>query len=66
MTSATHIDLYQLTSLVPHHIAGRSDEPVVMTFFSRRLPRAVATGEPARGYLLCGRKGNSPDSKNEE
>jgi len=52
MIPATHIDLYQLTSLVPHHLAGRSDDPVVMTFFSRRLPRSVVTGEPARGYLL--------------
>jgi len=52
MTPATHIDLYQLTSLVPHHTAGHSDDPVVMTFFSRRLPRSAATGEPARGYLL--------------
>ena len=52
MLPATHIDLYQLTSLVPHHVAGHSDDPVVMTFFSRRLPRSVVTGEPARGYLL--------------
>jgi len=49
---ATRIDLYQLTSLVPHHAAGRSDDRVVMTFFSRRLPRNAHTKEPARGYLL--------------
>jgi len=51
-TAATHIDLYQLTSLVPHYLKGRCDDRVVMSFFSRRLPKAVATGEPARGYLL--------------
>lgn len=50
--SASHIDLYQLTSLVPHHVAGRSDDRVVMTFFSRRLPREVATGRRCRDYLL--------------
>lgn len=49
---ATRIDLYQLTSLVAHHAAGHSDDPVVMSFFSRRLPRNVATGAPARGLLL--------------
>ena len=49
---ATHIDLYQLTSLVPHHAHGRSDDRVVMTFFSRRLPRNAHTKAPARGYLL--------------
>jgi nicotinate phosphoribosyltransferase len=52
MTSAAHIDLYQLTSLVPHHARERTDEHVVMTFFSRRLPRSATTKEPARGYLL--------------
>lgn len=52
MIPATHIDLYQLTSLVPHHLRGRTDDRVVMTFFSRRLPKAVADGAPARGYLL--------------
>ena len=51
MIPATHIDLYQLTSLVPHHLAGRTDEKVVMAFFSRRLPRNAAK-ENARGYLL--------------
>jgi len=49
---ATRIDLYQLTSLVPHHAAGRSDDRVVMTFFSRRLPRNAHAKTPARGYLL--------------
>ncbi len=48
---ATHIDLYQLTSMVPHHMAGRSDDRVVMAFFSRRLPKG-ADGHPVRGYLL--------------
>jgi len=52
MTSAAHIDLYQLTSLIPHYDAGRSKERVVMCFFSRRLPKNAHTGEPARGYLL--------------
>ena len=52
MTPATHLDLYQLTSLVPHHAASHSDDPVTMAFFSRRLPKDVHTGEPARGYLL--------------
>lgn len=49
---ATRIDLYQLTSLVPHHAAGHSDDRVVLTYFSRRLPRNAHTREPARGYLL--------------
>jgi nicotinate phosphoribosyltransferase len=49
---ATRIDLYQLTSLVPHHAAGLSDDRVVMTFFSRRLPRNAHDKKPARGYLL--------------
>ncbi len=48
---ATHIDLYQLTSLVPHWDAGLGRTPVTMAFFSRRLPRAP-DGAPARGYLL--------------
>lgn len=50
--SALRIDLYQLTSLVTHHAAGRAADRVVMTFFSRRLPRSVHTGAPARGFLL--------------
>lgn len=52
MTSAGHIDLYQLTSLVEHHAAGRTDLPVVMAFFSRSLPKNPQTGEPVRAYLL--------------
>lgn len=46
----THIDLYQLTSLVPLHAAGRSDDEVVLHFFSRRLP--TADGRPVRRALL--------------
>lgn len=54
MVEATRMDLYQLTSLVPHWDAGLADTPVTMSFFSRRLPKGV-DGEPARGYLLwCG------------
>jgi hypothetical protein len=49
---ATHLDLYQLTSLVTHHEAVRSADRVVMTFFSRRLPRREADGETARPFLL--------------
>ena len=52
MTPATHIDLYQLTSLVPHHQAGRLDDRVVMAFFARRLPKDATTGAPARAYLV--------------
>ena len=52
MHDATRIDLYQLTSLVTHHRAGHTDDRVVMTFFSRRLPRREADGEPARAFLL--------------
>jgi nicotinate phosphoribosyltransferase len=52
MIDATRIDLYQLTSLVTHHEAGRSDDRVVMTFFSRNLPRNPHTGEFARGYIV--------------
>ncbi|MBT3222957.1 MAG: hypothetical protein HN348_28095, partial [Proteobacteria bacterium] len=50
-TPATRVDLYQLTSLIPHFAADLADESVVMTFFSRRLPRNPATREPTRGYL---------------
>lgn len=52
MHDATHLDLYQLTSLVTHHEAVRSADRVVMTFFSRRLPRREADGETARPFLL--------------
>lgn len=48
---ATHIDLYQLTSLVPHWDAGKASAPCWMSFFSRRLPRTL-TGEPARPYIV--------------
>ncbi|MCA9525337.1 MAG: hypothetical protein KC549_03440, partial [Myxococcales bacterium] len=51
MISAGHVDLYQLTSSVPHWDAGLGHAPVVMSFFSRRLPRAD-DGAPTRGYLL--------------
>ena len=51
MRPATHIDLYQLTSLVPHWDAGLGATPVTMSFFSRRLPRTLS-GDPARGFLL--------------
>jgi nicotinate phosphoribosyltransferase len=51
MIAATHIDLYQLTSLVPHWDAGLADTPVAMSFFSRRLPKGP-DGSPVRGYLL--------------
>lgn len=51
MISALHVDLYQLTSLVPHWDAGLARRPVGMSFFSRRLPRAD-DGTPLRGFLL--------------
>ena len=51
MTPATHLDLYQLTSLVPHWDSSRGQMPVTMSFFSRRLPQTLG-GDPARGYLL--------------
>ncbi|MCA9546089.1 MAG: hypothetical protein KC613_16910, partial [Myxococcales bacterium] len=51
LAPATHMDLYQLTSLVPHWDAGLGQAPVTMAFFSRRLPQ-TPDGEPARGYLL--------------
>ncbi len=54
MTPATHLDLYQLSSLVPHWDSGKGNMPVTMSFFSRRLPKTLG-GDPARGYLLfCG------------
>ena len=52
MTSALHVDLYQLTSLIPHVSRGHIDDRVVMTFFSRRLPQNPVTGETVRGYLI--------------
>ena len=51
MIPATHIDLYQLTSLVSHFDAGRAHLPVTMSFFSRRLPKAL-DGSPVRGFLV--------------
>ena len=44
MIDATRMDLYQLTSLVPHWDAGLADTPVTMSFFSRRLPKGVDGG----------------------
>ncbi len=52
MIPATRIDLYQLTSLVPHWDAGLADDRVWMAFFSRRLPRSPHTGETVRDHLL--------------
>lgn len=51
MIPATHIDLYQLTSLVAHFDAGRASLPVTMSFFSRKLPEG-SDGAPTRGFLL--------------
>jgi len=51
MIPATHIDLYQLTSLVSHFDAGRAHLPVTMSFFSRRLPQSL-DGDPVRGFLV--------------
>ena len=50
-TLATHLDLYQLTSLVPHWDAGRAHVDVWMSFFSRRLPRSL-DGETARDFIV--------------
>ena len=52
MTAATHLDLYQLTSLVTHAAAGRLNDPVVMSFFSRKMPEDPVTGAPRRGALI--------------
>lgn len=49
---ASHLDFYQLTSLVPHWDSGRAGEPVSFTFFSRKLPTSPHTGQVARGYVL--------------
>lgn len=49
--SAGHIDLYQLTSLIPHWDAGKAHAPCWMSFFSRRLPRTL-NGQTARPYLV--------------
>ncbi|MEN0067592.1 MAG: hypothetical protein AAGA48_36005 [Myxococcota bacterium] len=45
------IDLYQLTSLVPLHAAGRSGDEVVLHVFSRRLPQGPE-GKPIRRALV--------------
>ena len=51
---ATHLDLYQLTSLIPHWDSGRAVTPVWMSFFSRRLPRGH-DGQPTRDFIVwCG------------
>lgn len=51
---ATHLDLYQLTSLVPHWDAGRAQTRVWMSFFSRRLPRGH-DGVVNRDFIVwCG------------
>ena len=50
-TSAAHLDLYQLTSLVAHWDSGKAREQAWMSFFSRRLPQDLA-GRPARRFLL--------------
>ena len=52
MTPAPHIDLSQLSSLVPHFDAGLADTPVAMSFFSRRLPLSPHERKPVRGFLL--------------
>ncbi len=51
MNSSSQMDLYQLTSLVPHEDAGISELPVTMCFFARGLPRDHQRG-PCRAYLL--------------
>ena len=51
MKPATHLDLYQLTSMVPHWDADMANTPVTMSFFSRRLPKDLQD-QPTRGYLL--------------
>jgi nicotinate phosphoribosyltransferase len=48
---ATHLDLYQLTSLIPHWKQGLGTMPVCMSFFSRRLPQNLQK-ETARGLIL--------------
>lgn len=50
-TSAAHLDLYQLTSLVAHWDSGKAHEEAWMSFFSRRLPQDLS-GQPARRFLL--------------
>jgi len=50
--SAAHVDLYQLTSLIPHVRAGHAEDRIVLAFFSRKLPTDPTTGERARDYVL--------------
>lgn len=60
MSSALGLDLYQLTSLIPHAEAGLLDVPVVFDFFSRRLPGTdTGTHRAARPYLLQAMLGRS-------
>ena len=47
----THMDLYQLTSLIPHWDHGLGQQNVWMSFFSRRLPRTLQ-GQTARDVIL--------------
>ena len=51
MVSALHVDLYQLSSLVPHWDAGLGRMPVCMSFFSRKLPESE-DGRRLRPYLV--------------
>jgi nicotinate phosphoribosyltransferase len=48
---STHLDLYQLTSLIPHWDQGLGQTTVWMSFFSRRLPRDHE-GRVARQFLM--------------
>jgi len=48
---ATQLDLYQLTSLIPHWDAGLAGASCWMSFFSRRLPRELS-GAQARPYIV--------------
>ena len=60
MTTALGVDLYQLTSLVPHAEAGLLEAPVVFDFFSRRLPTGEGPSHgPARPFLLQSMLGRS-------
>lgn len=60
MSSALGLDLYQLTSLIPHAEAGLLDVPVVFDFFSRRLPGTrIGLHGASRPYLLQSTLGRS-------
>ena len=52
MNLATALDLYQLSSLVPHAAAGHAHDPVVISFFSRKMPEDPVTDAPRRGVLI--------------